>query len=66
MDRIEETLREITITLKAVANAQANTQDATKTLAASQARTSEAITDLASIVSRYIEAGDARTRRLEG
>ena len=65
IERIEDTLRDITATLQAVARSQALTQDATKALAASQTRTTETIADLTATVSRYIDAADARMRRLE-
>ena len=65
LERIEDTLRDITATLQAVARSQVLTQDATKALAASQTRTTETIADLTATVSRYIDAADARMRRLE-
>ena len=65
LERIEDTLRDIPATLHAVARSQALTQDATKALSASQTRTTETIADLTATVSRYIDAADARMRRLE-
>jgi LPS O-antigen subunit length determinant protein (WzzB/FepE family) len=65
LERIEHPLREVTGTLQAVARSQAVTQDATKALATSQTRTAETIADLTATVSRYIDAADARMRRLE-
>lgn len=65
LQRIEDTLCGITGTLQSVALSHATTQDATKALSASQTRTTETIADLTASVSRYIDAADARMRRLE-
>jgi ornithine carbamoyltransferase len=54
----EERFERIENTLQAAA-------DTLKTLAQSQARTQEAITDMAASIGKYVDAAEARTRRLE-
>ena len=52
-------------TVLAIAQAQLRTQTAMESLTQAQVRTQETISGLAESIGRYIDAADARMRRLE-
>jgi len=62
---IEAQLAAITATLQALAEAQVRTQAATEGLVKAQTHTQEAIADMAASMGKYVDAAEARTKRLE-
>jgi hypothetical protein len=55
----------IATTLQALADAQLRTQAATEGLVQAQTHTQEAIASMATSIGKYVDAADARMKRLE-
>ena len=64
-ERIETTLLAPADTLKALAESHVATQATTSSFAQAQARTQAAIADMAASIGKYVDAADARMKRLE-
>ncbi len=61
----DEQFAAITTTLQAIAEAQLRTQTATEGLVQAQTRTQQTIATMAESIGKYVEAADARMKRLE-
>ena len=64
-EHIDSTLQATADTLKTIAESQVATQAATASLIKAQAHTQEAIADMAASIGKYVDAAEARTKRLE-
>jgi ABC-type transporter Mla subunit MlaD len=62
---IDEHLAAIAATLHALAEAQLRTQTATEGLVRAQTQTQETIGSMATSIGKYVDAADARMKRLE-
>jgi ABC-type transporter Mla subunit MlaD len=61
----EERLEAITATVQAIAEAQLRTQTASEGLVKAQTQTQETIASMTASISKYVDAAEARMKRLE-